>query len=148
MVTPDSLSAWLRDQSLPLVLILLGIFLAVLVLRVSARRRREKLVKERDGVSEQTFTSHMERYGFDRLITSTTYHYLQEVQLVDFPILPGDALDEDLGLDSEDIQQTVYELTQTLGREPHLGLRATPMVTVEDLVRLLQASPRRTRRAA
>ncbi len=148
MVTPDSLSAWLRDQSLPLVLILLGIFLAVLVLRVSARRRREKLVKERDGISEQTFTSHMERYGFDRQITSTTYRYLQEVQLVDFPILPGDALDEDLGLDSEDIQQAVYELTQALGREPNLGVRSTPLVTVEDLVRLLQASPRKTRRAA
>ena len=70
---------------------------------------------------------------------------MQEVQRVPFPILPGDALDEDLGLDSEDIQQTVLQLTDRLHREPNLGLRSTPMLTVEDLVRLLQASPRKAR---
>ena len=148
MATPDTFSIWFREQSLPIGLILIAILVAFLILRYSARRRQESLLRERDGITEQTFTSHLSRYGFDASITSTTYRYLQEVQRVQFPILPGDALDEDLGLDSEDIQQTVLELTEALKREPNPGLRSTPVVTVEDLVRLLQASPRKTRSAA
>jgi hypothetical protein len=148
MATPDTLTLWLKEQALPIGLIALGILLAVLLLRVSARRRYSALMRERDGVTEQTFTAHLERYGFDRQITATTYRYLQETQRVQFPILPSDALDEDLGLDSEDIQQSVRDLTHKLHREPNLGLRSTPLTTVEDLVRLLQASPRKTRPAA
>ena len=148
MVTPDTPLLWLKEQSFPIALILLGILVAFLVVRISARRRHDKLLRERDGINEGSFTTHLERYGFDPQITSTTYRYLQQVQRVQFPILPGDALDEDLGLDSEDIQQTVRELTETLGREPNPGLRSTPMVTVEDLVRLLQASPRKVRSLA
>ena len=148
MVTPDTFTLWLKEQSLPIGLLVLGSLLAFLVVRISARRRHEKLMRERDGINEASFTAHLERYGFDPQITSTTYRYLQQVQRVPFPILPGDALDEDLGLDSEDVQQTVHELTETLGREPNPGLRSTPMVTVEDLVRLLQASPRKIRSMA
>jgi len=70
------------------------------------------------------------------------YRYLQERQRVNFPILPGDQLDEDLGLDSEDITQTVREMTANLGRQFNPGLLHKPLVTVEDLVRMLQASPR------
>lgn len=148
MVTPDTLTLWLREQALPLGILVAGILLGVLLLRISARRRYDALVREREGITEQTFTAHLERYGFDRVITSTTYRYLQDVQQVRFPILPSDALDEDLGMDSEDIQQSVRDLTFKLHREANLGLRSTPMVTVEDLVRLLQASPRKTLPAA
>ena len=148
MATPDTLSTWLKAQSIPIALIVLGVLVVILILRVSARRRQDALLREREGVSEQTFTAHLQRYGFDPSITSTTYKYLQEVQRVQFPILPGDALDEDLGMDSDDIQQTVRELTHALKRDPNPGLRSTPMVTVEDLVRLLQASPRKMRSAA
>ena len=95
-------------------------------------------------MSETTFTKHLQVYGFDPAITGAAYRYLQEVQLVQFPILAGDDLVEDLGLDNDDVEQTVTELTEALKRELTPGLRHTPLVTVEDLVRLLQASPRRS----
>ncbi len=148
MTTPNTLTLWLKEQSLPVGLILLGILVALLIVRLSARRRHDKLLREREGITEATFTAHLQRYGFDPQIASTTYRYLQDVQRVPFPILPADALDEDLGLDSDDIHQSMHDLTGTLGREPNPGIRSTPLVTVEDLVRLLQASPRKTRSAA
>ena len=142
MITPDTLSIWIKEQAWPIAIVLICAGLAFALLKYSAKRRVEKLLKEREGVTEQTFTEHLERYGFDAVITSATYRYLQEVQLVQFPIVPGDALDEDLGMDSEDVDQTVRELSVALHREQTPGLRYAPLVTVEDLVRLLQASPR------
>jgi hypothetical protein len=62
--------------------------------------------------------------------------------IVDFPILPSDALDEDPGLDSEDVKEAVRDLLIRTGREFRPGILTAPMVTVEDLVRYLQASPR------
>ncbi|MEO6924506.1 MAG: hypothetical protein ABI142_11825 [Bryocella sp.] len=146
MYTPDSLSAWLRDQSWPIAVLLGFIVLTLIVLKISASRRHKAISSQREGVSEETFVAHLEKYGFDPKITGASYRYLREVQLVQFPILPGDALDEDLGLDTEDINQTISELTEALGRERSPGLRHTPIVTVEDLVRLLQASPRKMAR--
>jgi len=70
------------------------------------------------------------------------YRYLQEQQNVAFPIEPLDDLDHDLGLDSEDLEQTIRELLRQTGRENMPGLLSSPLVTVEDLVRYLQASPR------
>jgi len=148
MVTPDSLSVWLNEQAWPIAIIAACIVLAFIALKISARRRHKALANQREGVSEATFTTHLEQYGFDPAITSATYRYLQEVQRVSFPILASDALDEDLGLDTEDIEQTVIELTEALKRERSPGLRHTPIVTVEDLVRLLQASPRKSRSVA
>ena len=142
MGTPESLSIWFRGQAWPILIGLLCVGLVYVLLKVSADRRLHKLSKQREGVNETTFSEHLVRYGFDPLITRSTYRYLQEVQLVQFPIVPGDALDEDLGLDSEDVDQTVRELSIALHREYTPGLRYAPLVTVEDLVRLLQASPR------
>jgi acyl carrier protein len=148
MVTPDSLYIWLKEQAWPVVIIAALVVFAFLLLKFSAKRRHKALAREREGVSEATFTAHLQRYGFDPSITSSTYIYLQEVQRIQFPILPGDQLDEDLGLDSEDIKQTVRELITALGREFNPGLLHTPLVTVEDLVRLIQASPRRSQTVA
>jgi len=148
MVTPDNLSLWLNEQAWPIAIIVGCIVFAFIALKVSAQRRHKALANEREGVTEATFTAHLQQYGFDPTITGATYRYLQEVQLVKFPILAGDALDEDLGLDTEDVEQTVSELTAALNRERAPGLRHTPVVTVEDLVRLLQASPRKSRSVA
>ena len=148
MVTPDTLTLWLKEQAWPLGIIVAFVLFAFIALKVSADRRHKALANEREGVNEETFTAHLQRYGFDPVITSATYRYLQEVQLVNFPILPGDHLDEDLGLDTEDVEQTVTELANALRRERAPGLRHTPVVTVEDLVRLIQASPRKSRSAA
>ena len=143
MVTPDTLTIWLKEQAWPIGIIVACVLLAFLVLKISASRRHRVLAREREGINEATFATHLERYGFDPIIAAATYRYLQEVQLVKFPILPGDQLDEDLGLDSEDINQTVREMTSALGRQFNPGLLHKPLVTVEDLVRMLQASPRR-----
>jgi acyl carrier protein len=143
MVTPDTLSIWLKEQAWPIGIVVVCVILAFVILKLSAKRRHEALAREREGVSEATFAAHLQRYGFDPVIAASTYRYLQEVQLVQFPILPGDQLDEDLGLDSEDIKQTVREMTAALGREFNPGLLHKPLVTVEDLIRVLQASPRR-----
>ena len=148
MVTPDTLTAWLSEQAWPIGIIVLFVLAAFVALKISASRRHKALASEREGVSEETFTAHLQRYGFDPAITGATYRYLQEVQLVSFPILPGDALDEDLGLDNEDIEQSMTELCVALKRERAPGLRHAPVVTVEDLVRLIQASPRRARTEA
>lgn len=142
MVTPDTLSLWVKEQAWPILGVVVFFLLAYFLLKVSADRRRQTLARQREGITEQTFTAHLERYGFDAVIASSTYRYLQEVQKIQFPVLPADKLDEDLGLDSEDVDQTVRELSVALGREQTPGLRYAPLVTVEDLVRLLQASPR------
>jgi len=143
MVTPDTLTIWLKEQAWPIGIIVACVLLAFLVLKISASRRHRVLAREREGINEATFATHLERYGFDPIIAAATYRYLQEVQLVKFPILPGDRLDEDLGLDSEDINQTAREMTNALGRQFNPGLMYKPLITVEDLVRMLQASPRR-----
>ena len=148
MVTPDTLSIWLKEQAWPIGIVLLFIGLAFLILKVSAVRRRVVLTRQRNGVSEETFVEHLAQYNFDPLITGTTYRYLQEVQRVDFPIVPSDKLDEDLGLDHDDLEQTLRELLQSLQRQEVPGLRYDPVITVEDLVRHLQASPRRGQQAA
>jgi len=142
MVTPDTLTIWLKEQAWPIGIIVACVVLAFLLLKISASRRHKALARERNGITETTFAAHLERYGFDPVIAAATYRYLQERQRVNFPILPGDQLDEDLGLDSEDITQTVREMTVNLGRQFNPGLLHKPLVTVEDLVRMLQASPR------
>jgi hypothetical protein len=142
MVTPTDLSIWLKEQAWPLGIIAFIIIFTYLALKVSSRRRQRALAEERSGINEQTFSEYLEQFGFDPAITSSAYRYLQQVQGVTFPILPTDALDEDLGLGQEEIEQTIRELTSALKRELNPGLVHAPLVTVEDLVRFIQASPR------
>lgn len=131
-----------RHQAWPVGLFLGAIVACILLLRLSAWSRERNLRRKRAGLTQESFTAWLQQYGFDPVITSSTYRYLQEVQLVSYPILPGDKLDEDLGLDTDEINQVVRDLTIALRREFSPGLRPTPLVTVEDLIRLLQASPR------
>ncbi len=118
------------------------------VLFLSARSRRMKMNEERSGVSEDTFVGFLSTYGFDSKIARSTYRYLQDKQNVSFPIQAEDLLDEDLGLDSEDIEESVRDLLAINQRLHQPGLHHEPLVTVEDLVRFLQKSPRLTQLAA
>jgi acyl carrier protein len=142
MAGPDTLTIWLREQAWPILIVLMCVLLVYALLKFSAQRRIENLIRERAGISVKSFSEDLQRYGFDPMIATATYRYLQQVQRIQFPILASDSLDEDLGLDSEDVEQTVNELGIALQREQAPGLRYSPLVTVEDLVRLLQASPR------
>ena len=148
MQTPSSLSTWLGEQALPLALIVLLLAFVMIVLYLSARSRRMKMNEERSGVSEDTFVAFLATYGFDSNIARSTYRYLQDTQNVSFPIQAEDLLDEDLGLDSEDIRESVRDLLAINHRLHQPGLHHEPLVTVEDLVRFLQRSPRLTQLAA
>ena len=143
-----SIPAWLGHHAWPLWLLLALIVACMVLLRLSAWLRERKLRQTRAGVTQETFTAQLEQYGFDPVITGSTFRYLREVQLVPFPALPGDDLEKDLGLTPEDVDQTVRDLTTALRREHSPGLQPTPLVTVEDLIRLLQASPRLTKTGA
>ena len=85
----------------------------------------------------------LSEYGFDPEIARRTYAYLQQAQWIAFPIEPQDDLDRDLGMDGDDVQRTLRELLAETGREYLPGLLDWPLVTVVDLVRYIQASPRR-----
>jgi hypothetical protein len=139
-----SIPAWLGHHAWPLWLLLALIVACVALLRLSAWSRERRLRRKRAGVTQQTFTAQLEQYGFDPVITGSTFRYLREVQQVPFPVLPGDDLEEDLGLTPEEIDQSVRDLTLGLRRVYSPGLQSAPLVTVEDLIRLLQASPRIT----
>jgi hypothetical protein len=110
---------------------------------LSAQSRRSSLTRDRSGLTADTFAESLAAYGFDPEIARTAYVYLQQVQQVAFPIDPRDDLDRDLGLDGEDVKLTVRDLLAETGREYLPGLLNSPLVTVVDLVRYIQASPRR-----
>lgn len=136
------------DQSLPFEIIVCAAVFIMLVLFLSSHSRRMAMNRKRAGLNEYTFVNFLAAYGFDADIARTTYQYLQEKQNVHFPIEASDQLDEDLGLDSSDIRQTVRDLLVACGRQYRPGMMHTPLVTVEDLVRYLQASPRNSEVAA
>ena len=148
MQIPSTLSIWLAEQAMPLIIIGVILIFVLGTLYISARSRRQRLTSERSGVNEDTFVESLELDGFDRNIARTTYRYLQERQNVHFPIHSTDDLDLDLGLDGEDVDQSVRELLDETDRLYQPGLKHMPLVTVEDLIRFLQASPRRSELAA
>jgi hypothetical protein len=147
-VRTSSITAWLGHHAWPLWLLLAAVVLSVVLLQLSAWSHERRLRRRRAGITQETFTAQLQQYGFDPVITSATFRYLREVQLVPFPVLPGDDLEKDLGLAPEDIDETVRDLSTALHREYMPGLQPTPLVTVEDLIRLLQALPRTVRTGA
>jgi hypothetical protein len=139
---------WLKQQAWPIGILIALVAATFIVLKLSASYRNAVLSRRRRGMTEQTFVEGLARYNFDPVIAGTTYRYLREVQQIKFPILPSDALDEDLGLDPDDVDQMIHDLLRSLHREEVPGLRNEPILTVEGLVRHLQASPRRKYKAA
>jgi hypothetical protein len=143
MAPPFTVQQWLSDQALPLFMIGFALLMGFAILYLSAQARRTSLVRDRSGRSEESFVFDLTGWGFDPEIARTAYRYLQEYQNVGFPIEPLDDLDHDLGLDSEDLEQTIRDLLRETGRVNLPGLLYSPLVTVVDLVRYIQASPRR-----
>ena len=148
MQTPSNLSIWLSEQAGPLAVIFLLLGFVMVVLYFSARSRRNKMNQLRSGDNEDTFVNSLLAYGFDPTVARETYRYLQDKQRVSFPIQATDLLDEDLGLGTGDVEESVTDLILICHRLNQPGLRHTPIVTVEDLVRFIQASPRLSELAA
>ena len=143
MSSSVALQQWLGEQIVPLFFIGFAILMGIAMVYLSARSRRSTLARDRSGKTEDTFTDYLATYGFDPDIARATYRYLKERQRVTFPIEPMDDLDRDLGLDGEDLDRTVRDLLAETGREYLPGMLDSPLVTVVDVVRYIQASPRR-----
>ena len=148
MPTPSTVQQWLSDQIVPLFFIGFSLLMGLAVLLVSAKSRRSTLIRDRSGQNEDTFAEDLAKYGYDPQIARATYRTLQERHKVAFPIEPMDDLDSDLGLDSDDLRETIQELLAKAGRSYLPGLLNSPPVTVVDLIRTIQASPRREERVA
>jgi len=143
MPNADTIQQWLGEQIVPVFLIGFALLMGLVLVYFSALNRRKSLTRSRAGRTEDTFTEYLARYGFDEGIARSTYRYLQEKQQVSFPIEPMDDLDRDLGLDGDDIKTTLRDLLEQNGREYLPGILDSPLVRVVDLVRYIQASPRR-----
>jgi hypothetical protein len=148
MQIPSTVSIWLSEQAGPLALIVALLAFVMIVLYVSARSRQTRLKESRSHVNEDTFVDSLSAYGFDPVIARTTYRYLQDKQNVSFPIEASDLLDEDLGLDLVDVDETIIDILALTARQHQPGLQHGPIITVEDLVRFVQASPRLSELAA
>jgi len=148
METPSTPYIWLSEQAVPLAIIVALLGLVMIVLYTSARSRRAKMNEARAGANEDTFVNSLLIYGFDPVIARTTFRYLQEKQRVSFPIEATDQLDEDLGLGVRDVEESVRDILKLTDRLYQPGLQHAPLVTVEDLARFVQASPRLSEIAA
>jgi len=143
MSTSFSLIHWLGEQVVPLFFVGFAILMGVVLVYFSAQSRRAALTRDRSGRNQETFAEYLAAYGFDPEIARMTYRYLQDEQHVASPILPVDDLDRDLGLSGKELETTVRDLLDETGREYLPGLLDSPLVRVVDLVRYIQASPRR-----
>lgn len=143
MPTTVAIQQWLGEQIVPVFLIGFAILMGFGMVYLSAMSRRNALARSRAGRTEETFAEYLARYGFDQDIAKSTYRYLQDKHRVSFPIEPMDDLDRDLGLDGDDVRTTLRDLLDENGREYLPGILDSPLVRVVDLVRYIQASPRR-----
>ncbi|HEV2618309.1 MAG TPA: hypothetical protein VGU23_00025 [Acidobacteriaceae bacterium] len=141
-----NLGRWMGEQAVPLFFLGFALLMGLALLYFSAQSRQAALVRDRSGRSEETFVEYLAAYGFDPEIARATYRYLQRVHEVAFPILPQDDLDCDLGLDDDEVSQALRDLLDEAGRTYLPGLIDAPVVKVVDLVRYVQASPRRVER--
>ena len=148
MQTPSTTWIWLSEQAVPLAIIVAFIALVFIALYTSARSRQRRMNETRSHINEDTFVHSLLVHGFDPVISRTTFRYMQEKQRVRFPIEATDHLDEDLGLGLSDVEESVHDILRLTGRLYQPGLQDAPLVTVEDLVRLIQASPRLSELAA
>jgi hypothetical protein len=113
-------------------------------------RRRILLLRNRTNVSGK-HSDEVFPFSYDDLeieveiedspdLELSIYRYLNEK--TDLPVLAHATLVEDLGLSDAQLGETIYELLAMNGREYSPGLFTYPLITVEDLVLYIEASPR------
>src|SRR5215469_168456 len=143
MFTFSSVLQWLGEQIVPLFLVGFAVLMGLAMVYISVRSRRRALARRRAGRTEENFAEYLAKYGFDPEIARITYRYLQQEQGITFPIEPMDDLDRDLGLDTDEINTSFRDLLGQQNRDYLPGLYDSPILTVVDLIRFVQASPRR-----
>ena len=142
---------WLLAQIVPVLFVGFALLAGLALVYFSAQSRRAARRRDRAGQDVDTFAERLAVYGFDVELARAAYRYLEQRTGVGFPILPNDDLDRDLGLDREGAMDALRELNAQVGRDYLPGLVQAPLVTVADLLRAVQASPRKvlpTRRKA
>jgi hypothetical protein len=140
-----NLEQWLVQQIVPVFFIGFALLAGLALVYFSAQSRKAARRRDRAGQDEETFAAQFAAHGFDPEIARATYRYLEGRTQAGFPILPGDDLDRDLGLDADDVQDAVRTLTAQAGREYLPGLVTEPIASVAQLVRAVQAQPRKVR---
>jgi len=134
---------WLLAQIVPVFFVGFALLAGLALVYFSAQSRKAARRRDRAGQDENTFAERLAVYGFDADLARSTYRYLEQRTGVGFPILPNDDLDGDLGLDREDAMDALRELNAQVGRDYLPGLVQAPLITVADLLRAVQASPRK-----
>lgn len=138
----SGIAPWIVEQIVPVFFVGFALLAGLALLYFSAQSRKAARRRGRVGQDETTFTEKLAAHGYDPEIARATYQYLEERLRPGFPLLPADDLDRELGMDQGDVREALRELTALVGREYLPGLVTTPIVTVAELVRAVQASPR------
>lgn len=139
----SGIEQWLAEQIVPVFFVGFAMLAGLALLYFSAQSRKAARRRDRAGRDEDSFAEQFAAHGFDAEIARATYRYLEERTRPGFPLLPMDDLDRDLGLDADDVREVLRELTARTGRDYLPGLVTAPIVTVAELVRAVQASPRK-----
>jgi hypothetical protein len=139
----SGIEQWLLEQIVPVFFVGFALLAGLALVYFSAQSKKAARRRDRAGQDETTFAEKLAAHGFDPAIARATYEYLEKHTRAGFPLLPADDLDRDLGMDRDDVRDALRELTALAGREYLPGLVTVPIVTVAELVRAVQSSPRK-----
>lgn len=141
MNTTETFTDWITQQVGPLGIFLLIAGVAFLFFLLLAKWREWDFARTRSGYDVDAFVQDMRIRGVSEEVSRAGYEVIQEEQKVRFPVMPEDALDEQLGITDIDLMDTLISILKRTNRERKTGLMYMPLVTVEDLLKLVQMSP-------
>ena len=137
---------WSYPVVLAVVLIIAGVSW---VLTVADRRRQRRIATERQGESICSFARSFDCRATDTWVVRAVFE--EVASYVQFPIRPDDRLQEDLKVDSEDLDDIAEAIAQRSGRALE-DCEANPLygkvTTVRELVEFFIHQTRRKRPAA
>jgi hypothetical protein len=132
---------WAMEQLGPLGIFLVIAGIAFLFFFLLSRWREWDFARKRSSYHVDDFVRDMRVRGVSEEVSRAGYEIIQTEQRVRFPIMPEDALDEQLGITDIDLMDTLVSILGRTGREKKAGLMYMPLITVEDLLKLVQVSP-------
>lgn len=148
MQTPESVRGWFEAQAAPVAILCGVVGTGLLLLAVFAWMNHKRLARNRAGEGIDSFLERMSVHGLDPHLCRLAYAYLQERIGVDYPVLPKDLLDEDLGMTDSEVDEMVSWLLIASSRNYEPGSTPGCILTVADVVRHVQGSQMQDRLAA
>jgi hypothetical protein len=137
----QTLANWSSEQLGPLGIFLVIAGMAFVFFFILARWREWHFAHRRKGYDKDDFIRDMRIRGVSEEVSRAGYEVIRHEQNVRFPVKPDDALDEQLGITDVDLMDTLMSILARTGKEKKPGLMYMPLVTVEDLLKLVQVSP-------